>query len=167
MFYRADRSIARLRAQSETMREIALSRGDRLRSACPVVSGWCPAEHVDHSVKVALAMLGQLLEPVPVDVRPISMLGHIVLLSGYIPRGKAKAPKRVRPVMASIEELIAGLDTLDAAIDRVADPAWRGPEAPIVPHPYFGGLTSVQTLHFIGVHTHHHLKIIRDIECAG
>ena len=167
MFYRTDRSIARLRAQSEEMRQIALSPGERLRNARTTVSGWCPAEHVDHCAKVALAMLGQLLEPVPIEgIKPISLLGHAVLLTGYIPRGKAKSPKRVRPVLASVDELIAGIDALDHSINRVAVPEWKCPDGPCVPHPYFGGLTSIQTLHFIGVHTNHHLKIVRDIESA-
>lgn len=167
MFYRTDRSIARLRAQTETMREIALWPAERLRSSEPTVSGWSPAEHVDHCAKVVQAMLGQLLDPVPLDpLKPISLIGHAVLLTGYIPRGKAKSPKRVRPVPASVEELIAALDANSVAIDRVAHPGWRAPTGPVIPHPYFGGLTTVQTLHFLGVHTNHHLKIVRDIDKA-
>lgn len=164
MFYRTDRSIRRLREQSEAMRRIAVGPEERLRAAQTAISGWSPAEHLDHSIKVARAMLDQLLDPVPLDpLKPISLLGHAVLLSGFIPRGKAKAPKRVRPVIATVDELLAGLDALAVSITRVEDPAWKHPEGPVIPHPYFGGLTSVQTLHFIGVHTHHHLKIVREV----
>lgn len=164
LFYRNDRSIRRLRQQSETMRGISLWPGEKLRATQPAISGWSPAEHLDHSIKVARVMLDQLLDPVPLDpLKPISLLGHAILLSGYIPRGKAKAPKRVRPVTPTVEELLASLDALDGALTRVAEPGWKQPAGPVIPHPYFGGLTTVQTLHFIGVHTNHHLKIVRDI----
>lgn len=168
MFYRTDRSIQRLREQAEAMRAISLWPADKLRAARPAISGWCPAEHVDHSIKVARAMLDQLLDPVPLDpLKPISLLGHAVLLTGYIPRGTARAPKRVRPVMATVEELVAGVDALTDSVRRVAEPAWQQPAGPVIPHPHFGGLTTAQTLHFITVHTNHHLKIVRDIERAG
>jgi hypothetical protein len=35
-----------------------------------------------------------------------------------------------------------------------------------LPHPYFGGLTPVQTLRFLVVHTGHHLRIVADIRRA-
>lgn len=164
MLYSSARSIATLRQQSEAMRQIVYWPPDRLRAAQPGVSGWSAAEHLDHNLKVALAVLGRLVDEKPIDgLKRLSFIGHLVLMSRFIPRHKVKAPSRVKPVLATIDELHAELDALDVLIARVSASDWKGPRAPWVPHPYLGGMDTPQSLRFVTVHTNHHLKIVRDI----
>ena len=79
---------------------------------------------------------------------------------GYIPRGKGKAPKQVapkeeftteqlKPLLSTAKSNVDGLSTLDKIVN--------------FNHPYFGVLNKKQTVKFLGIHTHHHLKIIKDI----
>ena len=157
------KSLARIRAQAATMRSIAAWPEEKLMGPRAGVSGWSPYEHVDHSAKVVSAILTGLLQPDLPQIAPVSLLGHAVLITGYIPRGKAKAPSRVRPVLGSVAELHATLDALDQLIGRIADPAWTRPMGAVIPHPYFGGMTATQSLRFVGIHTNHHLKIVREM----
>ena len=47
---------------------------------------------------------------------------------------------------------------------RTHAPARGGNRAP---HPHFGGMTARQWTRFLGIHTHHHIKIIRDIDAKA
>lgn len=76
------------------------------------------------------------------------------------PRGKAKAPKIVRPEgdisfeiltlsLENVRENLMNWDSLDKNVH--------------FPHPYFGVLNKKETENFLLLHTKHHLMIIKDI----
>ena len=78
----------------------------------------------------------------------------------YIPRGKVKAPKFVLPPkIITSEDLHAQLQTAKNHIDT-----FKGlPGTAYFKHFIFGKLSKKQTLHFLKMHTNHHLKIVRDV----
>ena len=166
MIYTSAGSLRRLRQQSARLREIASWPADKLASPVAGVSGWSAAEHVDHMVEVANAVLRRLLQTEFTPLKALSLLGHAVLVTGFIPRGKVKAPSSVRPVPASASELFAALDELDAVLTQLESAGWAAPKGPCVPHPLLGGMTAAQSLRFVGIHTKHHLAIVKDIERA-
>jgi hypothetical protein len=87
------------------------------------------------------------------------MIGRLVLLTGWIPRGRGKAPEKLRGAVCSAEDLKARLVELDELIDRIAAEPPRNGD-PVVRHPFFGGLSFRQALRFLAIHTDHHLKIV-------
>lgn len=159
-------SSARLAAQLDEIE--ALLDGCPLELRVERVSGWSVGEQVDHVTQVLAAGLGLLTDPQTTPRRGINLTGRILLGLGWLPRGVGKSPKSVLPKGASAVELrdrLAGirgrLERLAAEPDRLRDPR------PVVPHPYFGGLSPAQGLRFLEVHTRHHLKIVRDLRRAA
>lgn len=135
-----------------------------LNHACftrPKVSDWSTYEHIDHILKVNSSLLKLLSENNPVTTKKISLIGRLVLLTGYIPRGKAKAPESVLPKKKTNEELINELNLIeDQFINTRVD---KKSKDIIFDHPFLGGMNQAQTLKFMLVHQKHHLKIIKDI----
>ncbi len=84
----------------------------------------------------------------------------ILLTTGWIPRGRAKAPESVLPSeQQATEQLVAILDLSAERIEQVQalpDSAWFD-------HPILGPMSRTTTLKFLRIHNHHHLKLIRDI----
>jgi hypothetical protein len=155
----------RLRAQNEDMRR----RLSGELSAGPVTrSAWSTLEHLDHTIRVASGLLHVLnKEEIPRLPRGISVIGRLVLLTGWIPRGRGKSPERMLPAPATVDDLQRRLSEMDGQIERVANRTAAVPAFPIVRHPVFGGLTYGQALRFIAIHTHHHLKILDDARRAA
>ena len=99
----------------------------------------------------------------------MNLTGHLLLALGWIPRGVGKSPKGVvpaernagRPRGARRPAAQGSTATRRSPRRVLADPT------PVFPHPYFGGLTALQGLRFLGIHTHHHLKIVADIRRAA
>lgn len=151
------KSLERIREQSARMRAILASRD--LTSSIPK-STWCVAEQLDHTIKVASSTIQVLLKPNnPTLPYKMNLMGRMVLLFGWIPRGRAKAPAKLTGTLATREQLEAQLAELDAVIDRaLAEPPRDA--APILRHPAFGGLSYAESLAFVAIHTNHHLKII-------
>lgn len=118
--------------------------------------GW----QIDHSFKVINGVLG-LLNNAPTDKKTkLTLLGRFCLLTGYIPRGKGKAPKQVLPPEhITKSDLDSQLDSARKAIKKVPNINKKA----TFKHPFFGVLSKKQTLCFLETHTRHHLKIIRDI----
>ena len=141
----------------------ALTRVPELLVCNERVSGWCPAEHLDHMAKVTGSVVGVLADENAQRRPGVSLMGRLIMLVGWIPRGLGKSPKRLLPVRASAEEIDAALARLEQTLDALPAAALSPSRGPVVPHPLFGGLTPSQALRFMAVHNEHHLKIIRDI----
>lgn len=117
--------------------------------------------HLSHSLKV-MASTGTIIQKTdPADYKPIwNIKKFIGLQLKYFPRGKAKAPKYVVPEKEYTE------DELRALIEDVKQ-IWEKvtplPKNAFIKHPHFGPINKSKTIRFVGIHTHHHIKIIRDI----
>jgi hypothetical protein len=126
------------------------------------LSGWSPAEHINHMLKVLGAIAGQVLRPKEPPTRKLSLIGKLILLTGYIPRGRGKSPALLRGDKAPLEEsrkLIADAQVLLEEL-RAAP---GSPDVLLVRHPLFGGMNRKQALRFAVVHTKHHLKIVNEL----
>lgn len=158
--------VQRLRTQAAEMRALA-SLPEAQLFARWEKSAWTPSEHLDHSLKVAVAVVRTLLRADAQRGRRISALGRLILFLGWIPRGRGKAPERLSGARASSVELLATLDHHEAQLAQLEASHLASARGPIVPHPYFGGLTPPQALRFVAIHTHHHLKIVADVLRRG
>ncbi len=119
--------------------------------------GW----QIDHSLRVVRGISKQLEISNPNEFKSkFSLLKSFILLTKFIPRGKAKVPKNVQNENKITKESI--LDFLEktklqvAKIDNLDKNSY-------FPHPVFGSLNKKEAIRFIEIHNEHHLKIIRDI----
>jgi len=162
MFPTASSSLTRLRRQLTQIRTLADSVEPRL-FANAQCSGWCPAEHLDHIVKVSASIVNRLLQMDAPPTSGVSLIGRIILAVGRIPRGRGKAPERLRGARLSGADLHASVAKLEEKLDLLSEAHLAEKRGPIVPHPRFGGLRPGQALRFAAVHNDHHLRIIEDI----
>jgi hypothetical protein len=119
--------------------------------------GW----QLDHSLKVFNAVSIWIANSKPEDYKRNFNVWRLILFPlCYIPRGKAKAPKIVRPPeVIKQEDLISQLQTARTHIVKLK----TLPKKAYFKHYIFGMLSKKQTLRFLEMHTKHHLKIINDI----
>ncbi len=133
------------------------------------VSDWSTGQQLEH-----LALAGVLIctridialsDPAPDRDKGVKFIAHIALKTGFIPRGKAKAPEPSRPadviqkeaLVQKMADFEARLNTFEPRLQSIA--TWPGRSA----HPILGYFTPAQWLRFLEVHQHHHFKIIREI----
>ena len=117
--------------------------------------------HLDHGLNVINGITGYLKDSNPTDYYPKrSFLKTAIMWSGYMPRGKARAPKGT----VSNEEI-----TQESLINKF-NYSWKSiellesmSEDKTFKHPMFGWMKKRKTIKFITIHTNHHLKIIKDI----
>lgn len=119
--------------------------------------GW----QLDHSLKVFNAVSESTEQSNPKDYkRKFNKWRTILFPLCYIPRGKARAPKRVLPPETiSVEDINAQLKIAKAHTKTLAGL----PKNAYFEHHIFGKLNKRQTLRFLEMHTYHHLKIINAI----
>lgn len=119
--------------------------------------GW----QIDHSLKVinnvCLAM--QSSDPNTYK-KNITLVGRFLLTLGKFPRGKAKAPKHVRP-----PEVIEKADLINqvANAKKNIETINSLPQNAYFKHPMFGHINKKRVTRFLEIHTKHHLKIISDM----
>ena len=158
-------SVPRIRMQLQKLRDAARVSEERLLRTVPAVSAWSAAEHLDHLGKVTKSILLRLKTP-EVVTGSISVMGLAILTLGWIPRGRGKAPERLRGARVNGDELLRRFDEIEMLVGNLDPAALALSRERIVPHPRFGGLTASEALRFAVVHTDHHLRIIEDIERA-
>ncbi|GGD22664.1 DUF1569 domain-containing protein [Hyunsoonleella pacifica] len=126
-------------------------------SVSKVSVGW----QLDHSLKVINGVFNTMANSNPKHYKRNFNLSRIILFSlNYIPRGNAKSPKIVVPPNTILEkDLEKQLHTAKRLLDGIG----TLDEAHHFKHFIFGTLSKKQTLRFLRLHTHHHLKIIGDI----
>ena len=126
-------------------------------SSSPV--GW----HIEHCLITFDKITGALQKSDPSKFKAqFNLVGFIILSLGYIPRGKAKAPKIACPETFSRAHLVEHLEQskeVIQAIPAIDSNAWFR-------HPFFGNLKAKKAVRFMEVHTKHHLKIMDDIIAA-
>ncbi len=164
---RTVRSHEQLIAGIERCRELAADE-TRLLASNDAVSGWSVGLHVEHLWRSDSGLLGwiqkRLDDPAATSDGGPTRTGRAVLVSGWIPRGRAKAPERTLPETLDIESLPERLVELHGLAEAL------GPRLPnlhesraTMEHPILGHFTPAQWLRFLDVHHRHHEKIIRDI----
>jgi hypothetical protein len=119
--------------------------------------GW----QIEHSLLTLNGIIVALQNSNPKEYSwNFSFMKWTILATKKIPRGKAKAPKVVVPkdtiTIANLEQHLAKAKETIKCLDSVS-------KNHFFKHPYFGDLKKKQTILFLEIHTHHHLKIIRDI----
>ena len=119
--------------------------------------GW----HIEHSLLVIKQITATVAQSEPKLFKPkFNTSRFFVFLLNTIPRGKAKAPKMVIPADdITIDGLQESLKNTYQAIAYLKDCL----DNQYFMHPFFGQLNKKQTIHFLAIHTEHHLKIMRDI----
>jgi hypothetical protein len=119
--------------------------------------GW----HIVHSCLVITSVTKTIVKSDPSNFKKkFSFKAFFVLLFKKFPRGKAKAPSFTHPqhelTEIALNEIIR--DTR-LSLDSLA----KAQNNQYFTHPIFGDLQLRKAIKFLGVHTYHHEKIIRDI----
>lgn len=119
--------------------------------------GW----HIEHSLLVIEGVIETLKTSDPkLFKKKFNLKKEIIYILGKFPRGKARAPKSVRPA-----EHMDKIET-EKRLDRIK---LAVPELLILDkgvffkHPIFGNLRLLDSVRFLELHTEHHLKIIRGV----
>lgn len=147
------------------------SRPDAMSQQSDSVSGWSVGKHVEHltlSDELTLGGLSNLLaNPEGGTPGKPSLVGRICLWTGYIPRGRGRAPKGVVPQGLSTKTIHERLSAVrQGFVDLEASTGSLSAATATVPHPAFGRLNACQWIRFTEIHHHHHQKIMRDIARA-
>ncbi len=163
MFFTYEGSRDAVRRQFATMIDMPGKAGERLFEPRPEVSGWSAGEHLDHSAKVAAAILRQMLKNEPIDAPPINWIGRALLGAGWLPRGRGRSPERLRGAVVTPVVLEATYRELAGLLEDFPKRSALEPSRPLVKHPVFRGLNATQAMRFIAVHNRHHMKIVDEV----
>lgn len=155
---------------------IALAEDARVCKACaPSVSEWSVANHLEHLLLADRWMFGWIESVVGAEASDESAdpsgspspLGYVVLSTGFIPRGRGRAPDRTCPSDLAVSEILAGFRELRAQVEAL-EPRLGEVDALALTreHPVLGRFTPARWLRFAHVHHAHHEKIVRDILSA-
>ena len=127
----------------------------------PAVSSSSVGWHVQHSLMVISGITNQLKKSDPFQYKySFNKLRTLVFLMNKIPRGKGKSPSVVNPAeLYSASNLQAMVESSKIVVKELK----TFPKHSHFNHPYFGMLHLNSSLKFLNIHTHHHLKIIKDI----
>ena len=120
--------------------------------------GW----HIAHSLKTIDQIVTACKHSNPTEYQWHFNFKRFLIMSvaKKIPRGKARAPKIVRPEGDIDTESLAL--SLEKVRENIMD--WKSLDKNVhFPHPFFGVLNKKETEHFLVLHTKHHLMIIQDI----
>ncbi len=166
---RIARTLERVRVQYDALIDLARDPdAPTLRDES--VSAWSIGEQLEHLAladRPILDAVDRILAGGHADdaKKKPSKIGRMMLLSGWIPRGKGRAPEVARPRGADPGAIAAGL-AIEKERCEAYDAAALREAAGTVAHFAFGHMTACQWLRFIEVHHDHHMKIIRDIQRA-
>jgi len=119
------------------------------------------AWHISHSLKVINNVVTALQKSDPNSYKNnFSYIGKLFFTLGFFPRGKAKAPKQVKPPeIIEKEDLISQINIAKTNIEIIANLDKNA----YFKHPLFGHINTKRVHRFLMLHTNHHLKIIDDI----
>ena len=170
-----ERSLERLAAQFERLASYLKRSEDELFAANSRISSWSRGEHLFHIALANQLSLGNALALARgkgMLIRPFGQIheeAEALLRRGRIPRGRAEAPRFVRPPRAPrLDMLRENFEQSRAALLEAranTDAIRHAPDC--IPHQLLGDLSATQWLRFARIHTAHHLVTIRELDRAG
>jgi hypothetical protein len=136
--------------------------------AAEAVSGWSVGRQLEHLLlsdrMILEGMDGLLAGKLQSAGGGPSLLGRVVLWTGFIPRGRGRAPEGVVPAGMEAEAMAAGFreisDRLEALEPKLGELA---ASRSTYRHPVLGCFNPYQWLEFVRIHHHHHGKIMGEI----
>lgn len=148
------KNVLALATQLETLIPMADQRNESVSQASV---GW----HIAHALLVIDKTVESLAISQAADYKSkFSLWKMLVLLSGKIPRGRAKSPQKVMPEkdisQLTLKQQMAGVKNQILRLNSL--PAYT-----FFRHPIFGDLKLKTSKKFLRIHTRHHLAIINDI----
>lgn len=156
----------RQRASARLAEFLGLASDEQLiTQVAPTISRWSVGEQLHHIGLVDNAILDTFDRFLQGGIEPVfgrpNIQGVGVMLGGWIPRGKGKAPAAVLPQGAESKDL---RQLLEACQHRLTALDLEGKAKDFsFPHPVFGVLSLAHWLRFIEIHHNHHGRIIADI----
>jgi len=130
-------------------------------TSCPAVSGGSVGWHIAHSFLTIHVIVDALQGSRPGDYKwSFNWKRALVYGLGRIPRGRAKAPRAVRPPE---QHSAASLEAQGAAVLEKIKILDGLPSNHFFRHPYFGLLNLRPSKRFLVMHTKHHFSIVQDI----
>lgn len=127
------------------------------KSVSQVSAGW----HLEHSMLVLNGVVRTIEASNPSEYKfQWKPIRFVIMTFKNIPRGKGRAPSRVQPTVefneASLREHLAKTREAIQKLNGLG-------KNQFFPHPYFGNMKLKSAIKFLGIHTTHHLNIVRDI----
>ena len=164
--------LERLAARLEETAAVVDWPDERLYPRVEAVSAWSPAQHVDHVLRALEILWGRaedLVEGRSAEIQPTGgpgLLTRLVLLTGWIPRGRGRAPDAALPdprpvrhrLRVALRDACVRVESLRSRADALT--AATG----VLPHPQLGDFDARRWIRFADVHTRHHLAIVADID---
>jgi len=138
--------------------ELLIPQHEKINPAVSKASvGW----HLDHMIKVINGIYKALSQSDPsAYTSDFNFRRKLIFTAGFFPRGRARAPKSMRP-----PDIILAEDLLQQLAEACShllnfDSLHKNQ---FFNHYIFGALNKEKAKRFIIIHTNHHLSIIRDI----
>ncbi len=130
----------------------------------PTQSDWSVGVHIHHCRLAMIRISQSLIVSIPPPPRSrFSLRTTRILMTGRIPRGRARAPEVVLPrediTPAELLTLLDQSKRILTKVNQLDSRTWFR-------HFAFGVLKRDRALRFICIHNQHHLSIISDIAAA-
>jgi hypothetical protein len=118
--------------------------------------GW----HFEHTL-VSIDLIVEALRKSPqTPYKPIhSFSKYFILITGQIPRGRAKAPSYTLPKQYDQNTLALRINQTRKQIQSIKEI----PTHHYFTHPFFGPMNKFETKRMLYIHSWHHVKIIKDV----
>lgn len=150
-------SLDKLTVQIESLKKVLPEQDIYVQQVSKASVYW----HIQHSLLTIEKILQSLEESNPELYTSSFKLGKLfVFRAGIIPRGRAESPQVVQPTerytYEQIQQEIQKIQTLLPLFSQLAVCAY-------FEHPFLGKLKTDEAIKFLVIHTHHHIKIIKDI----
>ncbi len=119
--------------------------------------GW----HIEHSLLTLNQIIDALSKSDPAHYKHrFDVRRMMLMMLGKIPRGRIKAPKAVRPAEGytaeTLKQHVSVTRTKLKTLDHLTDGHY-------FKHPFLGDFKRKPAIKFMGLHTRHHLHIIKEI----
>lgn len=173
--YSFESEFASLDRSYREIERLLAAPAEAVQRVTPEISGWSVEQHIAH-VSLANELVARNLRsllkgagPFVVESGEPPAEALEVLAAGVLPRGRAQAPRIVRPPEAVNREYLA--DWLAGNARDFAELRGKSTELAAcvkkVPHQILGPLTTLEWVRFASTHTEHHLSIAREVLAAA